>query len=218
MKNLRLILLFLAFNVLLMGCMQMQPIPMNTQIGSVGISERNKLPLKVAVVVTDPATHKIIYKPLRGNPVDQTGQMGDQLWPLNNELAQASKNVFSQIFKSATLLRQPPVLGSDYDMVITPKLKEVQIHMTQPKPFQISIPFEVYFNWGLTIMDDEGIEILKRDDRTESKISMSSLSTETHLANMGKASSELMSEMVTSWGRMLYDSREIRTYLHEMED
>jgi len=218
MKIFKRALFLLLFNALLTGCIQMQPIPMNTQIGSIGISERNKLPLKVAVVVTDPATHKVIYKPLIGNPVDQTGQMGDQLWPLNNELAQASKNVFSQIFKSTTLLRQSPVFGSDYDVIIIPRLKDVQVHMMKSKPFQMSIPFEVYFNWSLTVINDEGVEILKRNDRTESKISMSSLSTETHLANMGKASSELMSEMVTSWGRMLYDSREIRAYLNELED
>jgi hypothetical protein len=41
---------------------------------------------------------------------------------------------------------------------------------------------------------------------------------ETHLANMGNASSELMSEMVTAWGRMVYNSREIRAYLKEMEE
>lgn len=218
MKKLQKVLCFAVLNALLTGCLQMQPIPMNTQIGSVGIAESRKIPLNVAVVVRDPATHKIIYKPLTAPAVDQTGQMGDQLWPLNNELAQASKNVFSQTFKSVTLLRQPPALGSDYDLIINPKLKEVQIHMMRPKPFQINIPFEVYFNWSLTIMNDEGIEIFKREDRTESKISMSSLSTETHLANMGKVSSEIMSEMVTSWGRMIYDAREIREYLSEMED
>jgi hypothetical protein len=219
MKFLKVILIFVMFNTLLMGCtMQMQPIPMNTQVGSVGIAESAKIPLRVAVVVRDPATHKIIYKPAIGAAVDQTGQMGDQLWPLNNELAQASKNVFSQIFKSVTLLRQPPALGGDYDLIITPKLKEVRISMMHAKPFQVNIPFEVYFDWSLMIMDNEGIEIFKREDKTEPKISMSSLSMETHLANMGNASSELMSEMVTAWGRMVYNSREIRAYLKEMEE
>jgi len=218
-KFLKVALFFALCNTFLWGCtMQMQPIPMNTQIGSVGIAESQKIPLKVAVVVRDPATHKIIYKPLTGAAVDQTGQMGDQLWPLNNELAEASKNVFSQIFKSAALLRQPPALGSDYDLIIIPRLKDVQIHMMQPKPFQVNIPFELYFNWNLAITNDEGVEIFKREDRTESKISMSSLSMETHLGNMGTASSELMSGMVTSWGRTVYDAKEIRAYLKEMEE
>ena len=217
MKNVKFLLLLAMLSALFTGCtFQMQPIPMNTQVASVGIAESKKMPLKVAVVVRDPATHRIIYKPLTAPAVDQTGQMGDQLWPLNNELAQASKNVFSQIFRSVTLLRQPPALGSDYDLIITPRLKDVQIHMMQAK--FMNIPFELYFNWSLTAMDNEGVEIFKKEDRTESKISMSSLSTETHLANMGKASSEIMAEMVTSWGQMVYGSKEIRAYLKELEE
>jgi hypothetical protein len=69
MKNLKIVLCFAVFNALLMGCtIQMQPIPMNTQIGSVGISESNKIPLRIAVVVPDPATHRIILNPLKGPP------------------------------------------------------------------------------------------------------------------------------------------------------
>jgi hypothetical protein len=143
--------------------------------------------------------------------------MGDQLWPLNNELAQASKNVFSQIFKSVTLLRQPPALGSDYDLIIIARLKEVQTAMKQPRPFQ-SIQMEMYYSWNLTIMNNEGVEILKREDRTATKTFMQPISTSVYIANIGSASSELMSEMVTSWGRMIYDAREIRAYLSEMEE
>ena len=213
MKFLKTVLLLLLGNTLLASCtIQMKPITMNTQIGSVGIAEFNKIPLSVGVVVTDPATHRIIYKPLRGEAVDQTGQMGDQLWPLNTELAKASNDVFSQIFKSVTSLRQTPALGSNYDLIIIARLKVVQITMKQPKPFQ-KIPFEMDYLWSLTVMNDEGVEILKREDRTAPKILTQGLSTDAWFATIGTISSELMSEMVTSWGRMIYDAREIRSYL-----
>ena len=174
MKNLKSVLCFAVFNALLMGCMmQMQPVPMSTQVGSFGIAESSKIPLSIAVVVLDPPTHRLMFKPIDGAPVDRTNQLpGENLWPLNMELAQASRNVFSQIFKSVTLLRQIPALGSNYDLIIIARLKEVQQAAKQPKPFEVNMPYELDYLWSLTVMNSEGVEILKKEDRTEPKIFM----------------------------------------------
>jgi len=220
MKSVRVILLFAMVNALLMGCsIKVIPVPMNTQIGSIGVVESNKIPLKVAVVVPDPPTHKIMYKaPHRQVPMDQTAQMNEQLWPLNNELSKASKEVFSQIFNSVTLLRQTPMIGSDYDLIITARLKEVHIAMPRPAPFQLSIPMELYYLWSISIMNNEGIEIFKREDRTQTKTYMSDMSMDIYVSNWGRTSSELMAEMVKSWGLMVYDSRDIRAYLEKIKE
>lgn len=220
MKHFKIVLFFALFNALLMGCtMQMQPVPMNTQIGSIGISESKKIPLNVAVVVPDPPTHRLMFKAIDKAPVDRTDQLpGENFWPLNIELAKASKDVFSQIFKSVTLLRKTPALGSNYDLIIIARLKEVQQSAKQPKPFQVDMPYELDYLWNLTVMNNEGVEILKREGRTEPRIFMATTSMDVFVANIGRTSSELMSEMVTSWGRMIYKAKEIRAYLREMEE
>jgi hypothetical protein len=220
MKLSRFILSIVLVNALLMGCtIKVQPVPMNTQVGFVGVVESNKIPLKVALVIPDPPTHKIMYQPFNQQaPMDQTAQMNEQLWPLNEELSKASKDVFSQIFQSVTLLRQVPMIGSDYDLIIIAKLKEVHLTMPRPAPFQITVPMELYYLWSLSAMDYEGVEIFKREDRTQTKTYMTDISMDVYVSNWGRASSELMAEMVKSWGLMIYDSRDINEYLRKLEE
>ena len=183
---------------------------MNAQVGNIGIAESRKIPLKVAIVVPDPPTHRIMYTPpKKTEAIDQTGTTGEQLWPINNELGKASKEVFSQVFEQATLLRQMPALGSDYDLIISVNLKEVDMDGSGVMDSTMSLKYI----WSISIRNNEGVEIFKREDKTPDKKYKMSTTMETYTENWGKASSELMAEMVKSWGLMINDSRQINEYL-----
>jgi hypothetical protein len=223
MKFLKTVLLLLLVNTLLASCtFQVRPVPMNTQVGYIGVAESRKMPLKVAVVVPDPPTYRFMYTPPNERKtIDQTGQMGEQLWPVNSELGKASKEVFAQVFEQATLLRQPPAPGSEYDLIITVKLREIDMVGSMGVAGLLgamNMTMNLYYVWNITILNDEGVEIFKREDKTSAKSFRVSTSMEEYTASWGRASSDLMAEMVKSWGLMIYDSREINEYLKEQED
>jgi len=214
MRFIKVFLLFLA--LLIAACtFAIKPVPMNAQIGNVGVLTSDKLPLNVAVVVPDPPTHRIYWTPHRHPTMDQTGQMNEHMWPLNNELARAAKEAFSQGFASATLLRQIPMPGSNYDLIIILKLKEVHMLAGKMGPVWSYSTVDLYYVWNLSVIDNEGVEILRREDRSQTKSFDVDTNMERYTANWGQASSELMSEMVKSICLMVYNSREINEFLDE---
>ncbi len=204
--------------VLTSGCIQIRPIPMDARIGT--MLELERLPLRVAVVVPDPPTHRVMYTPPamtgRRDPIDQTEQMSESVWPLGGELARASRKVFSQLFADVASLRQLPPPG-EYDAVIQPRIDVVRIiGFMDSSMLSVRAWQNLSFDWGITVLDHAGVQMLGQTGTTsEKRIDVeASFSTKGYVNTLGAGSSELLASMVKEWGTMIALSPEIRAYAH----
>ncbi len=203
----------------LSACIQVMPIPMNAQVGSLALQ---RIPLRVAVVVPDPPTHRVMYTPPamtgRSQPVDQTEQMNESLWPLGGELARATREAFSQVFEQATSLRSLPMPG-EYDAVIQSRINVVRIVGFMSGGLSTRAWQDLSFEWGITVLDDEGVPILVRQGTTPiQKIDVKpAFSMKFYANDLGSGSSELLASMVREWGTLLAYSPELRDHADRMQ-
>ena len=220
-KGVDYLLVMAILMVAMTGCIEMKPIPMDTLVGTLPAVE--KIPLKAALVTPDPPTHRVMYTPPsmtgRKEPVDQTEQMNESMWPLGRELAKASRDAFSQVFDQIASLRQLPLPG-EYDLVIQPKISVVRMEGYM-ESFLLSVNAwqDLSCDWTMAVLDNKGIPILSRQGTTPKKriVVKPSFSTEGHMNTMGVESSELLVSLVKEWVFMLAVSPEIRDYVRQMQ-
>lgn len=205
--------------VALTGCIEMKPIPMDTQVGTMPMAA--KVSLRVALVTPDPPTHRVMYTPPakwsvneKRTPVDQTEQMNESMWPLGRELAKSSRDVFSQVFDQVTSLRQLPMPG-EYDLVIQPKINEVHI-VASPG---MGGPQDLFCDWTMTVLNNKGIPILSKQGATPKRqiVVKASFSSEGHLKTIGRESSEMLVVLVKEWGMMIAESPEVRNHVRQIQ-
>jgi predicted hydrocarbon binding protein len=73
---------------------------------------------------------------------------------------------------------------------------------------------EVSLDWKLSVLDNQGVEILNKKGLTTAKRlnTKASLSMDPFINEMSAIMSEQLTELGKEWGSMLYSSEELRNY------
>jgi hypothetical protein len=218
MKRFGLIIFCVFLVISLNACFsyQVKPFPINAKTENLNINPSSKLPLKVAVVIPDPLGTRLMYTPPNSKkpPMDQTDQMhGDQvaMVPLARELAKVSIETFSQVFDQAILFRQLPPPG-EYDAVIQIRISSINTIGYMKGPFNAWQ--DVSLDWKLSVLDNQGIELIDKKDMTPAKklVVKGSFSMDPWINSMSALLSEQLTELGKQWGLMLYSSPELEKY------
>lgn len=212
MKTLRMYV-FLFLLIPFAGCITAKPIPLDARPIELGLAPQERLPLKVAVVVPDPMGWRLMFSPAGRGPRDQTNEFkGEAGYPLTRELSRVTQETFSQVFEQVTALRQLPDPGQ-YDAVITASIGNVNL-----APLNNSIGggggMNLDMEWKLAAMNGGNVETFSRSGKTPNKVVevKASFSTDGFVANLGKASSDSLSELAREWALVL--RRELYSLAH----
>ncbi len=124
-----------------------------------GLSEAERVPMRIAVVVPDPMGARYYYTPPAmaaggARRMDQTDQMrGTNTW--GTELARLSGEAFSAAFTYAAVLRHLPAPG-EYDAVVEVTLTSIdqQIFMSGMRSTS-----DIWLDWKMSVLDNKNIEV-----------------------------------------------------------
>ncbi len=207
---------FLSCLIPLAGCITAQPIPLDARPIELGLAPQERLPLKVAVVVPDPMGWRLMFSPPGRGPRDQTNEFkGEAGYPLTRELSRVTQETFSQVFEQVTAMRQLPDPGQ-YDAVVTASIGNVNL-----TPLNGSMGggggMNLNMEWKLAAMNGSNIEVFARNGKTPDKFVevKASFSTDGFVANLGKASSNALSEQARDWALVL--RRELYSLAHPVK-
>lgn len=195
------------------GCITAKPITIDARPIELGLAPQERLPLRVAVVVPDPMGWRLMYSPPGRGPRDQTNEFkGEAGYPVTRELSRVTQETFSQVFQQVTALRQLPDPGQ-YDAVITASIGNVNL-----TPLNSSMGggggMNLNMEWKLAAMNGDNVEVFARNGKTPDKFVevKASFSTDGFVANLGKASSDALSEQARDWALVL--RRELYSLAH----
>jgi hypothetical protein len=212
MKTIKFVVL-LSLLAPLGGCITAKPITLDARPIELGLAPQERLPLKVAVVVPDPMGWRLMFTPAGRGPRDQTNEFkGEAGYPLTRELSRVTHETFTQVFEQVTPLRQLPDPGQ-YDAVITASIGNVNL-----APLNASMGggggMNLDMEWKLAAMNGGNVEVFSRNGKTPNKVVevKASFSTDGFVANLGKTSSDALSELARDWALVL--RRELYSLAH----
>ena len=145
------------------GCINLQVRDANFHgpTPQLGLSDSQKVPLKVAVVIPDPMGVRYYYTPPSmaaggSKRMDQTDSMhGSKSWA--TELARLSSEAFPSAFQYAAVVRQLPAPG-EYDAVV-----ELELTSVDQQAFMKGVGFggvdnDMWVAWKMSVLDGKNVE------------------------------------------------------------
>ncbi|MBI5888022.1 MAG: hypothetical protein HZB82_04830 [Deltaproteobacteria bacterium] len=223
MKTLRLTAAFLVLAALT-GCAgaPLGPVDIRPQTPNLNIEASKKLPLTLAVVVSEPMGYTIMYygagykegmenaKNLKGGYFrDMTSGFHDAGFYLEREMSKAASETFSQAFNQVVVLRELPQPGQ-YDAVVQLNIPKISLHE------RVNITGEscdVTTQWSMSLLDGQNREILGKKGVSPAQNFTWSIFTpgRDFLNAMGPIMSKTVTDMTKEWAETLYGSEALRT-------
>ncbi len=197
----------LTLAALLGACQSLPTYPINARPRKLAIGEGDKVPLEVALVISEPMACRLfldrrIARPsgetFRSSSRELSGAEGtDQYYPLRREFARVAEATFRQVFTGVVLLKQLPPPGRHGAVV--------QIDLLEARIMEVAVfggkrgrtHADVVLTWRLEVLDGANVRIAEERGQTEPRGGVSAAEEGLGPAAemVGEATAEQLSEL-----------------------
>lgn len=210
--------------MVLNGCITWRLPPINAKTPNLGITDQERHPLNIAVIVPEPLGFRYIIdwnifnkgvKQTHIKPEDWTDRYGgDTGMPIGPELVKLTNETFSQVFDLTAVVKETPGPG-EYDAIVEIRVMELRnVDTLRAGMASGKREVELSLKWKLRVLDRDGVEIFSQEDITRGANSEAPFmfGLEKYNLYFGGKISDLLSIVAQDWGKRLHSSEEIKSY------